>query len=269
MLCKTGRLAVPLLVATLLLPTKSYAQDFSRTHLASSSLSYPMPPFTYEGSRVVSVTFRTSPEVIRALVPEPLVPDATGELSVAIVRHHIVAPMPLSYYEAFLLVPVSHDGTPGQYIPVLYLDDATAIIGGREIWGFSKFGAEIQIVEQDGEVRATVQQGGVTLIDVSVRPGDPLVPIPETPNAPVFNVKIIPSVEEGAPPDVFQLTSTTLGDRKVTALRPGVGTVSFGSTPLDPLGSIPVLEILRASWYEYAFTLDYGEVVHDYLAEGH
>ena len=268
MLCKTGRLAVALSFATLLLPANGYAQDFSGTHLASTSLSYPMPPFTYEGSRVVSVAFRTSPEVIRAMVPEPLVPDAASELSVAIVHHHIVAPMPLSYYEAFLVVPVSHDGTPGQYIPVLYLDDAAAITGGREIWGFSKFGGEIQIVEQDGEVRATVQQGGVTLIDVSVRPGDPLVPIPETPNSPLFNVKIVPSVEEGAPPDVLQLTSTTLGDPTVTVLRPGTGTLSFGSTPLDPLGSIPVLEILGASWYEYDFTLDYGEVIHDYLAKG-
>jgi acetoacetate decarboxylase len=261
-------LAVAFLVATLLLPTKGYAQDFSGTHLASTSLSYPMPPFTYEGSRVVSIVFRTSPEVIRAMVPEPLVPDATNELSVAIVHHHIVAPMPLSYYEAFLVVPVSHDGAPGSYIPVLYLDDAAAITGGREIWGFSKFGGEIQIVEQGGEVHATVQQAGVTLIDVSVRLGDPLVPIPEMPNSPVFNVKMIPSVEQGAPPDVLQLTSTTLGDPQITALRPGVGTLSFGSTPVDPLGSIPVLEILQASWYEYDFTLDYGEVVHDYLAEG-
>lgn len=268
MLCKTGRLAVAFLVATVLLPTKGFAQDFSGTHLASTSLSYPMPPFTYEGSRVVSVAFRTSPEVLRAMVPDPLVTDATSELSVSIVHHHIVAPMPLSYYEAFLLIPVSHEGSPGQYIPVLYLDDAAAIIGGREIWGFSKFGGEIQIVEEGGEVRATVQQAGVTLIDVSVRPGDPLVPIPETPNLPIFNVKVIPSVEEGAPPDVMQLTATTMGNPRVTELRPGVGTLSFGSTPVDPLGSIPVLEILGASCYEYGFTLDYGKVIHDYLAEG-
>jgi acetoacetate decarboxylase len=227
-----------------------------------------MPPFTYEGSRVVSVDFRTSPEVLRALVPEPLVPNAAGELSAVIVHHHIVAPGTLSYYEAFLAIPVSHEGVAGQYIPVLYLDEAAAITGGREIWGFSKFGAEIQIVEEEGQVHASVQSLGVTLIDISVRPGDPLVPIPETPNAPIFNVKLIPSVEKGAPPDVLQLTATTLGNPKFTELRPGVGTLDFGSTPTDPLGRINVLEVLRAACYQYGFILDYGEVVYDYLAEG-
>jgi acetoacetate decarboxylase len=244
------------------------AQDFNGTHLAGTSLSYSMPPFTYEGSRVVSIAFRTSPQVLRALVPEPLVPNAAGEVNAVIVHHHIVAPMPFSYYEAFLAIPVSHEGAAGQYIPVLYLDEAAAITGGREIWGFSKFGAEIQIVEEEGQVQASVQSGGVSLIDISVRPGDPLVPIPETPNAPIFNVKLIPSVKKGAPPDVLQLTATTLGNPKFTELRPGVGTLEFGSTPLDPLGSIPVLEILRAACYEYGFILDYGEVVYDYLAEG-
>ena len=268
MLCKKERLAMAFLAATLLLPPKGYAQDFSGTHLAGTSLSYPMPPFTYEGSQVVSVTFRTSPELLRAMVPEPLVPAETNEVSVSIVHHHIVAPMPLSYYEAFLLIPVSHQGSPGQYIPVLYLDDAAAIIGGREIWGFSKFGGEIRMVEEGGEVRATVQQAGVTLIEVSVHPGDPLAAIPEPPNLPIFNVKIIPSVEEGAPPEVKQLTATTMGNPKIAELRPGAGTLSFGSTPVAPLGSIPVLEILGASWYKYGFTLDYGTIVHDYLAEG-
>jgi acetoacetate decarboxylase len=268
MFCRTRRLVIALSVITVAVPVMLCAQDFSGTHLSATSLAYPTPPFTYEGSRVVTVAFRTSPEVLRALVPEPLVPNAASELSAAIVHHHIVAPMPLSYYEAFLVIPVSHEGAAGQYIPVLYLDEAAAITGGREIWGFSKFGAEIQIVEEGGQVNASVQEGGVTLIDVSVRPGDPVVPIPETPNVPLFNVKLIPSVEKGAPPDVLQLTATTLGDPVVTELRPGVGTLEFGSTPADPLGSIPVLEILRAVCYEYDFTLDYGEVVYDYLAEG-
>ena len=85
---------------------------------------------------------------------------------------------------------------------------------------------------------------------------------------PIFNVKLIPSVEKNAPPDVLQLTATTLGNPKFRELRPGVGTLEFGSTAADPLGGIPVLEILRAACYEYGFILDYGEVVYDYLAEG-
>jgi acetoacetate decarboxylase len=267
MLCKAARLVIALSVIIVIPPGMGRAQDFSGTHLAGTSLPYPMPPFTYQGSQAVTVDFRTSPEVLRALVPEPLVPNGASELSAAIVHHHIVAPVPLSYYEAYLVIPVSHEGAAGQYIPVLYLDEAAAITGGREIWGFSKFGAEIQIVEEAGEVRASVRQGDVTLMHISVRLGDPLARIPERPNVPIFNVKLIPSVEKGAPPDVLQLTATTPGDPQITELRPGVGMLEFGSTPTDPLGSIPVLEILGAACSEGGFILDYGEVVYDYLAE--
>jgi acetoacetate decarboxylase len=268
MFCRAGRLVIALCVIAVALAPNGRAQDFTGTHLSSTTLPYPAPPLTYEGSRVVVVAFRTSPEVLRALVPEPLVPNAAGELSAAIAHHHVVAPMPLSYYEAFLVIPVSHEGAAGQYIPVLYLDDAVAIIGGREIWGFSKFDAAIRIVEEGEEVHASVERGSVTLIDISLRPGDPLVPVPEMPNPPIFNVKLIPSVEKGAPPDVMQLTATTLGNRTVTDLRPGVGMLAFDSTPEDPLGGIPVLEIIRAACYQSGFTLDYGEVVYDYLAQG-
>ena len=96
---RIGRFVLTLSAITLMLPVWGRAQDFRGTHLTGASLSYPMPPFSYEGSRAVTVTFRTRPDVLRALVPEPLGPNAAGELSGSIVHLPIVAPVSLPALE--------------------------------------------------------------------------------------------------------------------------------------------------------------------------
>jgi hypothetical protein len=116
-------------------------------------------------------------------------------------------------------------------------------------------------------VSATVVRNGTTLIDMTAQLGEPVVPIPEMPNDPILNLKLIPSVKEGAPPDVKRLTSTVARDVKRHVVRGGMGKLSLSSLPSDPLGSIPVVEIVGAGYEEQDFVLDYGEVVFDYLRQ--
>ena len=47
----------------------------------------------------------------------------------------------------------------------------------------------------------------------------------------------------------------------------GNATVTFGTSPADPLHLIPVNEVLEAIYLKADFTLNYGEVIHDYLTE--
>jgi acetoacetate decarboxylase len=255
---------VLLLSLLLFLPTAG-AQDFEGTHLSSNTLPYGAPPFTYEGSRFLSITFKTSPDVLRAMVPEPLTPNPDNLMSILVADHHIAQPAEVSYLEAILAVPVSHEDFAGIYMPVLYLDEVIPIIGGREIWGFSKVEAEIQMSDAGGTMSASVVRNGTTLIDISAQLGEPVVPVPELPNDPMLNLKLIPSVKKGAPPDVKQLTSTVSRDVKTHVVRGGVGKIALDSIPSDPLGSIPVVEIVSLGYQEQDFVLDYGEVVLDYL----
>lgn len=244
------------------------AQDFEGTFLSSTVPPYGAPPYRYEGSQLVSITFETSPEILRVLVPDPLTVDAGNLMSITIGLQKIVEPRPTDYYEAYISIPVSHGGIRGNYLPILYLDKAIPIVGGREIWGFSKVDAEIHFEEADGKVHARVRQDGTMLIDVVMSIGEQLPGPQNIPGQPVFNVKLIPSVEKDAPPDVMQLTSMTPRNRTVTKLRSGEATLVLGSTASSPLGKIPVGKITRCAYTESGFILDYGKVVHDYLAEG-
>ncbi len=243
-------------------------QDFEGTFLSSTVPPYGTPPYRYEGSQLVTVTFETSPQILRALAPKPLAVDEDNVMSITIGLQKIVEPRPTDYYEAYISIPVSHGATRGTYLPILYLDKAMPIIGGREVWGFSKVDAEIHFEEADGKVHARVSQDGTTLIDVVMSLGEQLLAPQNIPDQPVFNVKLVPSVEKDAPPDVMQLTSTTPRNRKVTKLRSGEATLVLGSTASSPLGKIPVRKITRCVYTESSFILDYGKVIHDYLAEG-
>jgi len=260
-----------LFMTLLLISSYSYvqckAENFEGTFLCSSTLPYGAPPYRYEGSQLVSITFETSPEILQTLVPKPLAVDAGNLMSITIGLQKIIEPMPVSYYEAFISIPVSYADTKGNYLPVLYLDKALPIVGGREIWGFRKVDAEIYFEAENGRIRAGVEREGTTLIDATVIMGEPITSPQNSSNKPLFNLKLIPSVKKEAPPDVKQLTSMKKTDNKVTELRSGEAKLVFGSTALSPLGTIPILKIVACAYTESGFVLDYGEVVYDYLAK--
>ena len=264
---KVKSLLIVMLLILIFFPMHGKAQNFERTFLSSTLPPYGVPPFRYNGSRLMSITFETSPEVLRALVPEPLVVDPCNLMSITIGLQKIVSPGPTEYHEAYISIPVSHAGTTkGIYLPILYLDKVMPILCGREIWGFSKVDAEIHFEKTDGKIFARVIQNGTMLIDIVMSlGGEEPVPPENSTSQPVFNVKLIPSVKKDAPPDVMQLTSMILREEKVTKLHRGEATMVLGSNYFSPLSKIPVRKITDCMYTESGFILGYGEVVYDYL----
>ena len=135
-----------------------FAQDFDGTNLSSSKLFYGELPYVFEGSENYWITFKTDPQIIRKLVPEPLKPISDSEMTMIFARHRIISPSQISYHEAYLMTSVSYEATYAGYIPVLYLDKVETIIPAREIWGFNKVGADFQFDESDNQVSITVAQ---------------------------------------------------------------------------------------------------------------
>jgi len=94
---------------------------------------------------------------------------------------------------------------------------------------------------------------------------------PGTPEAvaglgrPIYNLKVVPSVKKGAPPDVCQLTVNTLENIVVHSVVEGNATVSFGISPADPLYLLEPVEIIQGIYCELDFDLTYGEVIHDFI----
>ena len=228
---------------------------------------YQPPPKRFQDCRVMSVLFRTTPETLQALVPAPLVPNPSSLMYAYIGYMNVVTPLPYDYLEAGIGVPVFLKDTPGNYYVCLYLDKAAAISAGREIYGFPKKDAEITFMEEKEGITARVVQQGVSLIEASFQRTEIVDPIPKEESTPTFNLKLIPSVKKDAPPDVMQLTSLLFEDSETKELQKGTSTLKFGSSDADPLGDIPIVEVLGGSYSVGDFTLGFGDVIFDYLHE--
>jgi acetoacetate decarboxylase len=235
---------------------------------------YGAPPRYYYDSPLLSITFKTTPEALQQLVPKPMTPNRENIVSLYIGRFH--APdyksgeylfKGDSYLEAGVVVPVSLEKQSGGYSLFLYLNKMVPAISGREIWGFPKKDADIVMTDNNGEITATVQRQGITLMKATFQRGAKVEPVPTRPPRLRYNLKYIPSVRKNAPPDVMQITSY-LQENKTKELYKGKATLEFGSASVDPLGKIPILGIVSAEYMVIDGSVDYGEVAYDYLKRG-
>jgi acetoacetate decarboxylase len=222
-------------------------------------------PYLYRGCPQLVVLFRTSARAARRLVPEPLVPNPDDLMFLMMGRMN--SDEFGTNREAFLAVPASLGTLRGNYAVALYLDNDAAIASGREVWGWPKKAAELGGGEEDGVVTATATRDGVEIIRARLEVAGPAEPEDLHLDPTWFNLKLIPSIVTGAPPDVMQLTSTTLENVRVSDLRAGPASVAFASTGADPLAElIEVREVLGGMHFRLDCDLTLGEVVHDYLA---
>jgi acetoacetate decarboxylase len=240
--------------------------QFEGTHLSSRTAPYPMPPLAYENNRMLGIRIRTSQDVLRELVPEPLIANPDGQMIIYIGDLNVVSPARASYLEAGIMIPASDGREEGVYMPVLYLDKTLPIVIGREVWGYPKYQADLSLKEEAGVVRARVISEGTTLIDAELRLENPIPPTIGSPNT-FFLLKRIPAVTGPSEFDVKQLVTAVLRDENQQEMRPGIAKLRLGSTATDPLERIPVLDIVQGVFFTGGFVLDYGRIVHDYLAK--
>ena len=98
--------------------------------------SFPRGPYRFFNREYFIITYRTDPDALAAVVPEPL------EVAEPVVKYEFIR-MPDStgfgdYTETGQVIPVRFKGEEGVYVHSMYLDDEGPIAGGRELWGFPK-----------------------------------------------------------------------------------------------------------------------------------
>ena len=130
----------------------------------------------------------------------------------------------------------------------------------------AKKDAEISFTEEKDSITAQVVRDGVVLAEATLNHLEKVEMISQQPAAPWFNLKLIPSVKEDAPPDIMQLTSTVI-ESEIKEMYTGAATLKLGSSVADPLGDIPVLAVLEGRFTVDDITLGYGDILYDYLAE--
>ena len=230
-----------------------------------TSPAYPPGPYRFVDREFLVITYRTDPDRLRAVVPEPLMVEAP------LVKYEFIR-MPNStgfgdYTETGQVIPVSFEGRKGGYTHCMFLNDEPPIAGGRELWGFPKKLANPTLHDEIDTLVGTLDYGPVRVATGTMgykhREAD-LAAVEASLQAPNFLLKIIPHVD--GTPRICELVEYYLEDITLKGAWTGPGALSLMPHALAPVAELPVLEIVSALHILCDLTLGLGKVAHDYLA---
>lgn len=242
--------------------------DVTRSAFAMplTSPSYPPGPYRFVDREFFVITYRTDPDALRAVVPEPL------EIDEPLVKYEFIR-MPDStgfgdYTESGQVIPVRFGDQKGGYVHAMYLNDDAPIAGGRELWGFPKKLAEPALSVVKDTLLGTLDYGPVRVATGTMGYKHYALDLREVEaslKAPQYLLKIIPHVDCGL--RVCELVRYFLEDLTVKGAWSGPAALELHQHALAPVAGLPVLEVLSGVHILSDLTLGLGEVMHDYLAK--
>jgi Acetoacetate decarboxylase len=230
-----------------------------------TSPAFPPGPYRFVDRQYFIIRYRTDPEALRRVVPEPL------ELVEPVVNYEFIR-MPDStgfgdYTESGQVIPVRYRGQTGSYTHQMFLNDHPPIAAGRELWGFPKKLAQPTLAVETDTLVGTLDYGSIRVatgtmgykhrtLDLGVEARNLA--------APNFLLKVIPHVDGST--RVCELVRYHLEDVTVKGAWTGPAALHLCPHALAPVAELPVLEVLSAKHLVADLTLGLGTVVHDYLA---
>jgi len=237
-------------------------EDWGFTNPVVSNL-YGRPPLVWRDMDIHLVIYETDKEKIEKVVPEPL----KVRTNKVIVWHSQfeLGTTQGGFQESAIYVQVEFNGIEGDYEPFLYVNSPIPLTAGREIWGYQKKLAYIEIISEMEAVRAQTNRLGHEIIKALVVPQYEanMKEIPWSTGG-VFSLKYIPSAEEGGEP----LRELILTEGKFTAQKGkffgGQASIKFEFSKIDPTYLLEPKKILGGFFGKGDLYLPLGKVVFDY-----
>lgn len=224
---------------------------------------YPKPPILYQDAQFAVITYETDPEAAARALPAGLALPAPA-VAQAIVAHYpssSVGP----YTEAIQQIQCEWEGQKRSFISKILLDNDAAMAAGREIYGFPKKFAFVELRRDGDTLLGTLERPrGHRLLSLRMT----LTERREIPSAPaeaaVVSLRLIPDIENGEKPSLMELTEVTIKSAVKEAWA-ATGSVEFGPpSEADPWSALPVRRLLAAYYTVFDFELPLGRVLKRY-----
>ena len=233
---------------------------------------YPRYPVAFRDVELLTLQYRTDPDAIRRLVPEPLEPTGDSVL-LHVARMGDVPGIGAGIHECNVMVGVRLETgqgvVTGCYSPWFFLDSDRAIAAGREVAGQAKRAAVVDLETRSDLVVGTVSANGIDVLTGTLpykqRPGSLEELRSRVDMVTNINLKIIPNMDGTIA--LRQLVARDLENVRVLECWSGPGTVELRPNAAMPLYRLPVLEFLDGYHWRAEFDLVGGRVVYDYLAQ--
>lgn len=222
---------------------------------------------TFYDAEILTVYWETKPEVIKRLLPAPLQP-AAQPLVHAFVANYPRTSFSLPYREAGLFILADYQGKLGTYCLSMPITDDMAMGLGRELYGFPKKLAQIELHRDGNQVTGTVQRHGVEFFRVQVQltekynTADAQALLSQTygPGLPIFNVKY----SRGADGNSFDLNPQLIKQHtsaQIQQLQLGTAMIGLEDSRHDPWAELEVVRVLGGVYTVGEAVLLRGEVL--------
>ena len=238
--------------------------ELKQLHTADWSAEFP-------GAEVVAAVFRTDDKVLSTILPRPL-RSPKNPLALAFIARYPETSFGTVYNEGALFVQAEYRGRSGMYCVSMPVDDDMA--GGREVFGYPKKMAESITIDEEGSiVVARAVRKGTEILRIEVNPKttegveklamtgvpDPADPRSFTVTSYMFKHFTAPSMRGFD--YVPRLIAEPVVLRPRSDVRCGPGNVSLTSSPYDPLGEVPVRELVVCAYGRFDNSMLPGKVV--------
>jgi acetoacetate decarboxylase len=215
------------------------------------------PSARFTGAEILVATFRTDPSVVKRILPKPLraPEEATAGAFVGSYPETSFGPV---YREGALFVHALYRGELGCYMLAMPVDDDTAMVLGREIQGFPKKMGQISLDRDGGHVVGSVVRKGVEIMRLECELSGAPTPADMEWMGPLdvdlagrpcrrtiaYNFKYSFSPSVGRLDMLPRLVRGAVLFAPRDDLQTGAGKLVLASSPDDPLGELPVRELI-------------------------
>lgn len=213
----------------------------SNTAIPQYAPLYPVDGSDYTSKNFLTVTYQTSVQCVRHLVPDMLELENEPEVSVMLLQHIMSSFDPYNEYVHSVKVKYSSD-TFDYFLPLI-LDNDSPILCGREQFGFPKKLGNVTLKLKSGfpVVHGYVERPvGQKIVEVGFQPEQKLKGTVET-AIQGLNLRVIPSVVLGHIPSIKELVPVDFR-MEANEVWKGSGSVCFPEpSRFDPMHEIKVL----------------------------
>jgi acetoacetate decarboxylase len=228
----------------------------------------------FVGAEMLMVRFRTDPDVVASVLPRPLKAPAEP-LGMAFVARYPETNFGLRYNEGALFLDAMYKGERGSYCLAMPVDDDMAMVAGRETYGYPKKIADRITLERSGEhivgsvvrketeilrIECDLTRAWVASKSSSMRNAEDLEGRPCLVGT-SWLFKHFPAAGNG----MFETAPRLIREPVVFRPRPGQRSgdldLKLVSSTTDPLGDIPIREVVEAQYGLFDNTMLPGRTV--------
>jgi len=228
---------------------------------------YSSQPTTFYDAQMLTTYWETKPEIIARILPPPLRPTKRPLVSAFVANYPRTNFCP-AYKEAALFILADFNGKLGTYCLSMPISDGMAMGLGREIYGFPKKMAEIELTKDSDSVYGSISRNGINFFNVKANldgkfnseDGKKILTDNYGKGLPIFNFKYSKSPDGNGfdlNPRLIEQGATM--DNKV--LKNGNSEINLKDSPHDPWAELEVVKMLGCTYTVGTSVLLRGKVL--------